>query len=286
MVYEPGYNMMSKLEKIFISDLHLGDGSGSDDFHQTEPILQLLDLIEKEAEELIILGDLFELWQADLDKVLFIHNDILKKLFSLRKRLRLTYVVGNHDYIPFARFVEFDIGIKLEYRDESQGIVAEHGNRYDIFNRFSDPRLAIIKQPAGRYFSGMVGRLERIIHPDFDRWLKKGIEQMDGFLQQAIEVKNKIPPSSKEYLDRGGHYGEFEEAVKNHIRNGAKLVVFGHTHKAQLNRIEDGIYANCGAWTGEIEPTYVASYVDRVELRDGINHKSLKKLELVEEQFK
>lgn len=261
--------------KIFISDLHLGDGSGSDDFHRTGPMLQLLDLAQKEADELIILGDLFELWQADLDKVLFVHNDILKKLFSLRKQLKLTYVVGNHDYIPFARFIEFDIGIKLEYRDEKQGIVAEHGNRYDIFNRYRDPRLAIIKQPVGRYYSGIVGKLERIIHPDFDGWLNKGIKHMEEFLQQAIEVKNKVPPSSKEYLNRGGHYGEFEEAVKNHIKKGAKLVVFGHIHKAQLDRIENGIYANCGAWTDEVEPTYVACYTDKVELRDGISHKCL-----------
>ena len=125
--------------KIFISDLHLGDGSRTDDFHRDKEFLEFLEFAEAEAQELIILGDFLELWQADLDRVLFKHSHIISKLLSLRNKINITYVIGNHDYIPFIKFANLGVSIKLEYRDIQYGIIAEHGHVYDIFNRYKNP---------------------------------------------------------------------------------------------------------------------------------------------------
>ena len=76
--------------KIFISDLHLGDGSRTDDFHRDEQFLEFLEFVESQAQELIILGDLFELWQADFDRVLFRHSKVINKLLSLKKNVKFT----------------------------------------------------------------------------------------------------------------------------------------------------------------------------------------------------
>ena len=108
--------------------------------------------------------------------------------------------------------------------------------------------------------------------------MKKALENMDEFLQQALFIRNKITPSSKEYLSRGGHFGEFEKAVRGHMRKGAKIVVFGHTHKAQLDVMGDGIYANCGSWVDGIDPTYIAYSGGKVVLREALTHKSIKSL--------
>ena len=70
--------------KIFISDLHIGDGSRTDDFHRDEELLKFLEFVEREAQELIVVGDLFELWQAKLDKILFRHVDVVNKILNLR----------------------------------------------------------------------------------------------------------------------------------------------------------------------------------------------------------
>ena len=123
--------------KVFISDLHLGDGSRTDDFHRDKEFLEFLEFIENKAQELIILGDFLELWQADLDRVLFRHSKVINRLLSLKDRVKVTYVIGNHDYIPFVRFIDSGIGINLEYRDNESGIVGEHRHRYDIFNRYN-----------------------------------------------------------------------------------------------------------------------------------------------------
>ena len=276
--------------KIFISDLHLGDGSRTDDFHRDKEFLGFLEFVDTEAEELIILGDFLELWQADLDRVLFVHNKVINKLLSLRKKIKITYVIGNHDYIPFVKFTpldnkhltgfrDLDLGISLEYRDAESGIVAEHGHRYDIFNRYKNP-LKSIKWPAGKHFTLLVAGLERLIHPDVDKWTKKTMENLDGFLQEAMFIRNKINPSTKEYVRCGGHFGEFQEAVKNHIKEKAKIVIFGHTHKPQLDILGQGIYANCGAWVDGTLPTYVAYHKDKIELKEALSHKTIKHLPL------
>lgn len=268
--------------KIFISDLHLGDGSRTDDFHRDREFLKFLEFVESQAQELTILGDFLELWQADLDRIMFRHSEVINKLLSLRNKVKVTYVIGNHDYIPFVKFTDSDDGICLEYRDTEGGIVAEHGHRYDIFNRYKNP-LKSIKCPPGKHFSLFVAGLERLIHPDVDKWTKKAMENLDDFLREAIFIRNKITPATKEYLRRGGHFGEFEEAVKNHMKRGAKIVVFGHTHKSQLQIIDVGIYANCGAWVDNVEPTYIAYYRDRIELKEALTHKIIKRLTLKHE---
>ena len=96
----------------------------------------------------------------------------------------------------------------------------------------------------------------------------------------AALIRNKIPPSSQEYFKQGGHFGEFNEAVRNHINNGAKIVIFGHTHRCQLERVDKGIYANCGTWVDGATPTYIACHIDRIELREALTHEIIKQLVL------
>jgi len=143
---------MGKLKKIFISDIHLGDGSRTDDFHRDKELLSFLDFVGKEAEELIIGGDLFELWQAKLEGIIFCHKEVVNKILILSRKIKVTYVIGNHDHIPFIRLVGSGLGIQKEYRDDKNKLVCEHGNQYDIFNRYKNP-MRSLKWPLGRLVS-------------------------------------------------------------------------------------------------------------------------------------
>ncbi len=265
--------------KIFISDLHLGDGSRTDDFHRDKELLSFFEFVEHNAEELIILGDFFELWQADLDRVLFTHNEVISKLLKLREKIKVTYVVGNHDYVPFAKFVDLGLGICLQYSDSKKNIIAEHGYQYDIFNCYQNP-LRSLKQPIGRYFARIIGVLEKLIHPNVDQWAKKALQGIDDFGKSAIFVRNKVSPVTKEYFDRGGHFGEFQEAVQSHINGGAKIVIFGHIHRPELIRQGKGIYGNCGSWVDGSTPTYIVCSKEKVELKHALDHEVIKYLSL------
>ncbi len=261
--------------KIFISDLHLGDGSKSDDFNRDQEFLEFLDFVEAKATELIIVGDFLELWQADLDKILLKHEKVITRLLGLREKIKLTYVIGNHDYVPFIKFTDLGLGICLQYNDPQSGIIAEHGFQYDIFNSYQDPNESL-KQPIGKYFAQSIGVLEKLIHPNVDQWAKKALEGIDTFFQSAVSVKNKVSPQSQEYFDKGGHFGEFGEAVKAHINRGTKVVIFGHIHRPELSQKGQGIYANCGTWVDGSKPTYIACHKDRIELNYALSHKNLK----------
>ena len=106
------------------------------------------------------------------------------------------------------------------------------------------------------------------------------MDKLDEFLQKATLLRNKVTPSTKEYIRRGGHFVEFEEAVKNHIKKGSRVVIFGHTHAPQLKKVEGGIYANCGTWTQGSEPTYIACHENKIELREALTHEVVKGLNI------
>ena len=266
--------------KIFISDLHLGDGSRTDDFNRDKELLEFLDFAENQASELIIVGDLLELWQSDLERILFAHDKVIKRLLSLREKIKLTYVIGNHDYIPFIKFIDSALGIELEYRDTENSIIAEHGNKYDIFNSYKNP-LRSIKWPLGKRMALFAAATERFLHKDADVWLSNRVENIDSFLHKALSIRNKVTPSSKQYINRGGHFGEFSDAAIKHIEKGSKIVIFGHTHRPQLDIIDNGIYANCGTWTDDALPTYIAYDKGSIELREGLTHKVIKGLKVI-----
>jgi UDP-2,3-diacylglucosamine pyrophosphatase LpxH len=272
--------MPSDNAKFFISDLHLGDGSRADDFHQTEAFLKFIDRIAPNCERLIIVGDLLELWQSDLDRIVFYHDKIIKRLLALAKEGRLTYLVGNHDYMPFTKYIDESLQIQLNYQDKAIGLWAEHGNQYDIFNRYKYPGMAIsIKY--GRHISHVIGWLERLLHPDIDEWANKIFtEKRDIFLQRAAAIKNMLPPSSKDYYKRGGDLSEYEKAASRLIKEGKKIVIFGHTHKPLLKRINSGIYTNCGCWTGKAQPTYIRLTPASIDLINGISDDLIDTIEI------
>ena len=79
-----------------ISDLHMGDGGCRDSFaygtHEAE-LMSFLDMVEAVCGRLVICGDLFELWQSNISKVLTKRVWLLDRL----DRMKAIYVLGNHD---------------------------------------------------------------------------------------------------------------------------------------------------------------------------------------------
>ena len=82
-----------------VSDLHLGDGGPRDNFaHMSNGFREIefmafLDFVEKQHGRLIIVGDLFELWQSNISLVLTLRERLLDRLAAMEA----IYVLGNHD---------------------------------------------------------------------------------------------------------------------------------------------------------------------------------------------
>jgi UDP-2,3-diacylglucosamine pyrophosphatase LpxH len=261
--------------KVFISDIHLGDGSKADDFNRDEAFIDFLKWTDNKAAEIIILGDLYELWQARLTKIMWHHHEVMIELE--KRHHKITYVFGNHDYLPFSRLQP------ETYISKDGMIVAKHGHQYDKYNRFNNP-LRTIRWPIGRWVTLGVAYLERLVSPKADTWLEKMRKKLGDFMVKAAEIQNRSP--DKEDLDL-----ELQVITGLRAQHIGQISIFGHNHNAEVLEIPcksslvspcddsiinnvwtfDGrrIYANCGSWIDDEYPTFVAVTKNAVQVRDG-----------------
>jgi predicted phosphodiesterase len=118
---------------VVVSDIHLL-------YAQTEvdAFLSLIDYLESDPpDELILNGDLLELWRNDLAGVMWLASDFLDMLEKLEEGgVGVTYVQGNHDdYL--ARHLDFDkpydFEPQLNYRTTFDGVryFFTHGHKYE-----------------------------------------------------------------------------------------------------------------------------------------------------------
>ena len=172
------------MKKVFISDLHIGDGSAKDDFVYDDEFVKFLNTMYEEDDiELVIVGDGFELLESKavkewglipFDTLLekldgYIFEDITQKhekVFSALKRFtkkhKLVYIVGNHDYylLKNPKLQEKlkekigDISIVPYYFDKRFKILAIHGNQFDVINKFvKDKRSGRLIPPLGDFMT-------------------------------------------------------------------------------------------------------------------------------------
>ena len=84
-----------------ISDLHLGDRTNKDRFIKTGKerlFMQFLEYVQKQEGQLIITGDLFELWRFSLEHV----TDQWHKLLDILYQMNTIFIPGNHDAVVAA----------------------------------------------------------------------------------------------------------------------------------------------------------------------------------------
>ena len=241
---------------FIVSDLHMGDGSSSDDFKPNKrKFMHFLDHVKHQNGRLVLAGDIFELWQADLQAILKVNSEVVRLLFELQPMI----IAGNHDYY-LRTFADFDFICypALHLRLPSGVMRVEHGNEYDPNN---DPDR---NMQMGKIVASIGGFAENWIHPDID------MAFMD-FLGKARQVGNQVwneiqTPWKKEkksrkkqsntsYVNAAARIIEEDETVR--------WVVFGHTHNAEIR--QEARYANTGCWVRE-NPTFVRVDENRIGL--------------------
>lgn len=273
----------------FISDTHLGDGTGADRFRYPEVLLRLLEQVEAEPRaHLVLLGDFLELWASRLEGILMAHGPIFEALARIAMRHPITYVVGNHDCLPWYSFLGQGFGrvrVVERFTAADGALVALHGHQFDPFNRVKMNEGSIIVPwirrivqlmgfagrmggeragnaiaTAGDRFTEAIGRLEQLI-PQADEGQQVTLRKI---LEQTRETLSRESPG-----ERGYPLGEriYEDAAAGLIGEGARWVVMGHTHHPLLRRFGGGLYANTGSWVWDrTPPTYVKFAGGRLEL--------------------
>ncbi len=155
----------------FISDLHFGGDGQLQMCDYTDEIIGFLQTLEGEDEqtELIINGDAFGFWElttvkgvTQLDEIVKYHQKIFEQFRRTGEKIRITLMVGNHDY-DLACYPEFadklavfnialDTSISVIRNVGGRQIHIEHGQQVDDMNASPDYGNPFA-QPIGYYIT-------------------------------------------------------------------------------------------------------------------------------------
>lgn len=219
------------METLFLSDVHLGLGTRSEERAKEDRLLAFLEAARPSTEELYILGDLFDLW--------FEYRTVIPKGFhrTLSAIQRYTdegipvnFLTGNHDFW-MGDFFETELGVSVltdptEVTVQGKRVYLHHGDGLGL----NDPGYRFIK-PILR--SRLSIRLYRWLHPDIGVRLARGSSR-----------SSRAYTSAKDF---GEDEGMIEHATAK-IAAGADVVVMGHRHVPVLRQIGTGVYVNLGDW--------------------------------------
>jgi UDP-2,3-diacylglucosamine pyrophosphatase LpxH len=205
------------MKKLYLSDLHIGDGTLKDDFKFDEDLVELIETSRSKGyDEIVIVGDGLELLTSEMVKSKGLipcsrlvneldsellrvieskHDDVFRAFRDFTKAGRLIYVVGNHD--AFLLFNEQmrktlismlgdneRIEIVPYYLDREFKTLAFHGNQYDIVNRFFIDRASgNLVQPFGDFMA-------RFMMEHFDHLLMRA-----ELPEQAVRDYQNVHPT-------------------------------------------------------------------------------------------
>lgn len=199
--------MSSSKQILVISDLHLANGTGTDDFGTFENSVErenrLIAFIEKyNPQQIYINGDIFELWQVKMKKIEEVHPIILNFINSDSRVIKL---IGNHDY---------SLGGTLKV-----SLTTENGKKICITHGFEYEKR--LKNKIGRFFSWILGKIE-LLFPNIDNFF-----------------------SHKHYLNKGIRQKvlDYGKAI---LEKGYDIVVVAHSHGLTKHEFGTKIYANSG----------------------------------------
>jgi UDP-2,3-diacylglucosamine pyrophosphatase LpxH len=81
-----------------VSDLHIGDRTSKDRFVRSgkdRDFMRFLEYVQNQEGQLVIAGDLFELWRFSLEQITHQWHDLL----DLLHRMNSIFIPGNHDAV-------------------------------------------------------------------------------------------------------------------------------------------------------------------------------------------
>ena len=213
--------------------------------------------------------------------------DALKAIAE--SNINLYYLPGNHDYGLKKSFIQSEVpGVIFQktYDDVELKLHAEHGNQYVLFNR-SYSKIANgcpigyfitrLSEHLGGYvnrFYDLVSYIDDVLElaggkSNIFASIIEGLAERAGVNEIVMDAKGKrisieavktmYEPLAAKYsfftagkkMAEEGELESFGDRLSE--KKGYKVVIFGHTHKARIDKdsflVADRIYANSGCWS-------------------------------------
>jgi UDP-2,3-diacylglucosamine pyrophosphatase LpxH len=198
------------LKLIIVSDLHLGyKNADKDSFNRFLVSLES----DKEITDLVLLGDIVDMWRRDASGVFLENWDIVQKIILLKQKMRIHYVAGNHDYHVLqmrGHSYPFSFAKNLKFIDGDFTYRIQHGLEFDPHQK--------------------TVLMEALCHVMYDP--VEGFENLFGVTQPPETRLSQI-------------LGDVEKRAISSVKKG-EILVFGHTHHPFINEAENVV--NTGSW--------------------------------------
>jgi len=215
---------------VWISDVHLGYRGCSAKY-----LLEFLRATE--CDYLYLVGDIIDFWS--MKRKPFwpqAHNNVIRTILGKAKHgTRVVYVPGNHDHnLREYDGVEFG-NVRIANEAIHTGVdgrrfLVLHGDQFDSVVRAS-PLIASL----GSHAYDLLLRLNRHVN-----WVRSKLGK--PYWSLAAFLKHKVK-NAVQYIS------SFEQAVAHEAaRHGVDGVVCGHIHRAEIEKLGDVLYCNCGDW--------------------------------------
>jgi len=221
---------MIKYRSVFLSDIHLGTKMCQAN--------HLLDFIKSfESEKIYLIGDIIDCWAMNSKKYWpQEHNDVIQKLLrKSRKGTTIIYVPGNHDEL-MRSYCNAELGNiflltqTIHYGIDNKKYLITHGDQFDI----------VIKN--AKWISH-IGSWAYDVTIVVNYFINK-INHFFGFKNWSLSLflKHKV----KEAVNFIGNY---EKTLSNYVKSkNMNGIICGHIHHANISKIDDIVYMNCGDW--------------------------------------
>lgn len=190
------------MKTYIASDFHIG-------FEQSNypKIKEFFELVKDDADRLILVGDIFDLWRCSPD---IIRNyepfkSIYKSLLNLAKTIPVIIIKGNHDYNLNKKLNLPNIKVVNNFTEDN--IYFTHGWEFDLQQR-----------KASKYYY----------------WIVKYFPYL---YQNFFKLPSKIIKKEDQIYNNSKIYDEVQKFRTHYFY---KYIVMGHTHNPMINnRIVD-----------------------------------------------
>ena len=237
----------SRQKVYFFSDAHLGLGSREEDHQKEQRLIRFLDFIQHDAEQLFIVGDLFDYWFEYKSVVPKKYFRLFAKLAALTERhIRVSFIAGNHDFWVRDYFHD-ELGMDVHLNPLETDL---HGKRFLVHHGDGllkdDIGYTVLKKVLRNKLSIF---LFSLIHPDITGWVARWSSR-----------------TSRQYTNNRTYeeHGMVKFAAQQ-LNNGFDFVVMGHNHIASYQQFGTGVYVNLGDWI--FENTYAVFDGKTLELK-------------------
>jgi len=220
-----------KIRTLFISDVHLGTSKSQPD--------KLLSIFKKyDFENLVIVGDFIDLtslkkkfyWNPD-------HSTVIQKVLRMsRKNIKVSYVIGNHDYYLRGLIEDQNLSIgDIELCDDmiyqtlsGEKIYICHGDQFDGFIRMHKFLYVL-----GDWAYEMSFKINKIYN-FFRRLFKMNEWSLSSYLKS--KVKNAI-----------AFINDFKVlSAKKANDMKCDSIMIGHIHTPAIDKLDNINYYNTG----------------------------------------